>query len=649
MKRKIFLGFLLSIAFCLEDNAYTSTITFSSNGIEIEGEGAIISGTNVTITKAGSHLVTGSSDEGNIIIDVSSVNLFLQNLELSSSKTSPIIVSSKLSDIKIISIENVILKDLEDSSTTSGECAVIKIKKKSKVSFKNEKDFKLIGNCKNVIKGGSQASIIFESSNGEYNINGYNNGIASDDSLTFNGGIFTITTQNGDAIKSSPDDTDTDSLGKIIINNGTFKIESYSDGFQAKSKIIINNGNFDIKTENGYNSNTFDKDTGSAKGFKVSNNVTGCEIRVYNGEFNLNTADDSFHSNGNLTLINGNYKIYSGDDGLHAEFHLLIGKNDSSKIPNINILNSYEAIEGMSIRIYSGKINVTASDDGMNAAGGSSSSDVQPGPGPGPHSLNEPNPGPTPSGNSGNSSYFISIYGGEINIFCEGDGLDSNGNIFIHGGDVNVFSAKSGDNEPVDHDGNFTLFDGIFLGVGSKGMEYVHEGILKGNQMYAYYSGTLSQDKILKIKNGNGDIVKEGNITKTIDYIFYSSPDTNKNYKLYIYDKNGGNEKEYTLKFGTPTSGSDDQDTKIDDGGKDNQDGQEDQDNQEEEDPDNSSQKEEDESDDNSTKTFLICFFSVLISLLIIIFLFFLLRKRCNKKNNIDAFLENKNSEYTQN
>ena len=83
----------------------------ASNGIEIEGEGAIVSGTNVTITKTGSHLVTGSSNEGNIIIDTSSVNLFLQNLELSSSKTSPIIVTSKLSDIKIISIENVILKD----------------------------------------------------------------------------------------------------------------------------------------------------------------------------------------------------------------------------------------------------------------------------------------------------------------------------------------------------------------------------------------------------------------------------------------------------------------------------------------------------------------------------------------------------------
>lgn len=33
-------------------------------------------------------------------------------------------------------------------------------------------------------------------------------------------------------------------------------------------------------------------------------------------------------------------------------------------------MNNYEAIEGMLIRIYSGKINITAIDDGINAAGG---------------------------------------------------------------------------------------------------------------------------------------------------------------------------------------------------------------------------------------------------------------------------------------
>ena len=54
---------------------------------------------------------------------------------------------------------------------------------------------------------------------------------------------------------------------------------------------------------------------------------------------------------------------------------------------------------------------------------------------------------------------------------------------FIHGGDINVFSQGNRDNEPIDHDGNFTLFNGHVLGVGSRGMEYIHAGIKKGNQM----------------------------------------------------------------------------------------------------------------------------------------------------------------------
>ena len=265
-KKFLFLAFLL-IQFSITLTDYTSTITFSSSGISSSGEGVTISGTIATITNAGSYLVTGSSSEGNIIISVSSVNLNLQNLELSSSTSAPIIVNSKLDNVKIISLGEVILQDLEDQTTTTGECAVIKIKKKSTVTFSNQKDFKLIGKCKNVIKGGSLANIIFEESDGEYTINAYQNGISSDNLVQFNGGKFTITTETGDGIKSSPDDTDTESLGKILIYSGTFNIQSYSDAFQAANSIIIKGGKYVIKTENGYTSSTFDGDTMSAKGF----------------------------------------------------------------------------------------------------------------------------------------------------------------------------------------------------------------------------------------------------------------------------------------------------------------------------------------------------------------------------------------------
>jgi len=86
-------------------------------------------------------------------------------------------VNSKLDDINIINIENTTLKDFEDVETTEGECAVIKIKKKSVVTFENQATFTLEGICKNVIKGNSETSIVFVSSKGEYKINANKTGI----------------------------------------------------------------------------------------------------------------------------------------------------------------------------------------------------------------------------------------------------------------------------------------------------------------------------------------------------------------------------------------------------------------------------------------------------------------------------------------
>ena len=563
MKIKILLLTLVSLAICLEDIQYAATLKFLSSGVESEGSGFTVTGSTVSFEKAGSYLVTGLNNEGNIIIKSSSVELYLQNILLASSTTAPITVNSQLKGVKIVAVENVILKNKEEESST-GECAVIKIKKKSEVTIENQATFTLSGTCKNVIKGGVETSVIFGNSDGTYTIDAQNNGIASDGYLEFNGGVFNIDTKSGDAVKSSPDDTDTDSLGRILINDGTFTINSYADAFKAKNNITIVKGKFIIKTENGYQSSTFNSDSQSAKGFKVSNNATGSEIFVHSAEMTLDTADDAFHSNGNLTIVSGKVQIHSKDDGLHAGFNLVLGKENAPlEDLFVNILYSYEALEGMAIRVYSGKINCTATDDGINAAGGGSSEGQFP---PGSHSGGDrPGPGgsggqrPGPGGmGGGNASYYVAIHSGEVNVFCDGDGIDSNGNIFFHGGVVNVFSQGNRDNEPIDHDGNFTLFNADVLCAGSKGMEQIHSGILKGNMMYAYYSAAVTKDKTIKVKNESGEVVREGRITKDINYMFYSSPNLNKNYKFYLVEDNGS-ETQYTFTFGNPTSGTDDE------------------------------------------------------------------------------------------
>ena len=109
----------------------------------------------------------------------------------------------------------------------------------------------------------------------------------------------------------------------------------------------------------------------------------------------------------------------------------------------MNIKKSYEGLEGAYVYIYSGTYNVIASDDGINSAG-DTDEECQPG-----GNGNQPR-----GGNGGFRrnlrkrkmaecySFHINIYGGNIYVNAEADGLDANGNIVISGGNITVFGAK---------------------------------------------------------------------------------------------------------------------------------------------------------------------------------------------------------------
>ena len=571
-------------------------IVFLTKGLKVlggaEGEDFTQTGNSIAIQKSGEYVALGESEEGNIIITANSVTLYLQNLILSSKKNSPIIVTKNLKDVKIIILENTILNDLEDKKTTTGECCTIKVGQNSTVLFENKDIFTLNGECKEIIKGGKQASIIFKKpegeEEGEYRINAKKTAIDSDGLIQFDGGIFTIKSEKGDAIKSQPSDSDKESKGKILIKDGTFNVNCFNDAFTAKNNIEILKGKFNITTEKGYDSKTYNE-TESSKGFKLTNNETGCGILIHSGEFIINTADDAFRSNRDLTILSGNFNIKTKDDAICAKFDLVLGqKNAPSKDLFINIEHSYEALEGMTVTIYSGKIICKAEDDGINA----SSPEKEEWDSHGHHwniSWNQSqweNRNRTRRNNSRdnpwgdfdmgdfdwrkfipgaqpNDSYVISIQGGELYLYTDSDGIDSNGHIFLHGGNIYIFSEGQGPNEPIDHNGNFTLFNTEVLGVGTKGLEYVHKGIQKGNQKYAFHSGVITKDKKLEILDENEKLVKNGEITKDINYIFYSSLNLNENYKFYLTDEINKTKTKLNMTFGDPKQGEDDEDIKF--------------------------------------------------------------------------------------
>ena len=599
---------ILSITFCKEVVDEDETvITFSQEEVSISQETVALQDTEVVIENPGVYTVKGKTDQGNIVITSSSVTLNIDNLNLSSKNKAPIIIIDGLKDIHINFLNKNVIKDLEDKETTNGGCSVIKIKKNSIVHIQNKGTLTLYGECKNIIKGGRNTTVIFDESDGECKIESNKTAIDVDGQLEFNGGKFKIISQS-DAIKSEPEDDDKESLGKILINDGIFDIECENDAFTARNNITIKKGKFKIITGRGYDSETYDEND-SAKGFKLTTNETNHEIKIYSGEFDLNCADDGFRSLRDITILSGDFTIKTKDDGICAKYNLVLGVKDApSDNLKIKILNSYEALEGMNVAIYSGKITCHAEDDGINA----SDPEKQPSrPRNGTNRTGWGNWGnwnmsnwnmsnwnmsnwnrTRPSRNrtsqnwtnfdfwnmtgrnnsnpfSGdwrarmgiipNDKVIVRIFGGEINLFTDSDGVDANGHIYIHGGKLNIFSEGTGPNEPIDHDGNFTLFNSEILGVGTRGLEQVHIGIQKGNQMYAFYQGDIKKNKQLEIRDPDDKYVNGGNITKDINYIFYTSSELNENYTFILIDNENGDRTKLGVTFGTPKKGEDDE------------------------------------------------------------------------------------------
>jgi len=72
----------------------------------------------------------------------------------------------------------------------------------------------------------------------------------------------------------------------------------------------------------------------------------------------LNTADDSIHSDYNLTITGGTFDIKSGDDAVHADQYLILGKqNSDNSLINLKVQQSLEGLEGAYVYIYSGTYN----------------------------------------------------------------------------------------------------------------------------------------------------------------------------------------------------------------------------------------------------------------------------------------------------
>lgn len=419
-------------------NATLVTLTDSSATAKGKYTGYEIDGTDVSITAAGTYVFSGDCDNGSITVKkgVTGVTIVLNGLTLTNDDSAAITLN-KTAEASLIAAAGT-TNTVTDTEGSSDENAAVKVKSGAALTIGGKGTLTVDGNAKNGIKGAADAVITVAEV--KLNINAVNDGLSCDDELNITGGTLSITA-GGDAVKASPDKDDTEnpdttSLGNVTISGGTLTLSAAEDGIQADGDLTISGGTFHVKTNGGHTTALTD-DSASCKGFKAGKTLT-----VTGGTLTVDSADDALHASTDVTISGGTLTLATGDDGVHADNDLAIGTKgaSSTSTPRINITASYEGLEGTTVTVYSGDIDVAASDDGVNAASST---------------LGERS-----------DKYAINIAGGDLYIDAGSDGLDSNNDISMTGGKVEVYGADAMMDAAIDYDGTFTLSGGTLFGAG---------------------------------------------------------------------------------------------------------------------------------------------------------------------------------------
>lgn len=443
---------MLPTSACAASSSYTTAnvtlIRFTDAAAKASGKytGYEIDGTDVSITAAGTYVFSGDCDNGSITVKkgVTGVTIVLNGLTLTNDDSAAITLN-KTAEASLIAAAGT-TNTVADTASSNDENAAVKVKSGATLAIGGTGTLTVDGNAKNGIKGAADAVISVDEV--ALTIEAENDGLSCDDELTIAGGTLNITA-GGDAVKASPDTDDTEnpdttSLGNVTISGGTLTLHATGEGVQADGDLTISGGTFHVKTNGGHTTALTD-DSASCKGFKA-----GGALTVTGGTLTVDSADDALHANTDVTISGGTLTLATGDDGVHADNDLVIGTKgaSSTSTPRINITASYEGLEGTTVTVYSGDIDVVASDDGVNAANST---------------LGERS-----------DKYAISIAGGDLYIDAGSDGLDSNNDINITGGKVEVYGADAMMDAAIDYDGTFTLSGGTLFGAGmepSAGMQ----------------------------------------------------------------------------------------------------------------------------------------------------------------------------------
>ena len=557
-----------------ESQLASCEITLSGDSVTVSGNGAKVSGSTVTITQSGNYTISGTLSDGQLLVDAEKeddITLTLSGVSITCTQSAPIyikkansvsIVLADGTDNTVSDTDNYVLEEGEDEPDAA-------IFSKADLSISGSGSLQVQGNYDMAIHS---KDFLYFDGNGTYDILAAGDGIKGKDGIQLTGELTMSITAGNDGIQST--NKKDAALGGILVNGGTISVTAGKHGIKAQTQLSVLDGKLTIDAqedglhagtaveigsedgstvpeltitaqEDGIQSGTDlallsgslsvitaggsanapehteefgfpgwfdqtqsadDETDASAKGLKSDGDMT-----ISGGTVTLDTMDDGLHCAGALTISDdADLTIASGDDGVHSDNTLDITGGA------INITKSYEGLEAVYITISGGDISLVASDDGLNAAGGSSADTDFPFMGPEQEGVAE---------TLEDASYYIHITGGTLNVDAGGDGLDSNGAFFMEGGTVIVSGPEDSMNGALDYTTTGQITGGTLIACGASGMAQNFDSSSTQCSLLYNLDETIAGGTTVTLTDSSGNVLLEAEMAKSFSSIVISTPE----------------------------------------------------------------------------------------------------------------------------
>ncbi len=369
------------------DESESVLIRLNGSSVSASSDSVQISGTTVTITEEAVYVISGTLDDGTILIDApdtAKIQLVLDGASIHSETSAALFVRG--ADKVFVTLAD----GTENTLSNGGAFAAADDGENIDAALYSKQDLTLNGSGSLTVVSpaghGVACSDDLVITGGSYSLSAASHALNANDSIRITGDVSLTAAAGKDGIHA--ENNDDDSLGFVYVESGEFSLEAEGDGVSAGAYLQILDGSFQILagggSENGgqQSSETWGRfpagefpgqsaeesadtasDSTSMKGVKA-----GGELLISGGSFTIDSADDGVHSNSSITVSGGSFEIAAGDDAFHADETLTVAAG------TIRITESYEGLEALDIDIRGGDIALTAGDDGLNAAGGVDSS-----------------------------------------------------------------------------------------------------------------------------------------------------------------------------------------------------------------------------------------------------------------------------------